>query len=78
MHSSTRCCTGLALMLGLLAGCAGTGPTIPPAAANDALTLAPTASGLPLGVAHVRVDSVTGAVEVSPLRLNSAIGDAYL
>ncbi|MEO7994510.1 MAG: hypothetical protein ABI743_08925 [bacterium] len=72
--------------LGLLLGCARNAPNtpaveapgaVPPAALPDTLAVAPHDGSVVFGATELRVDS-SGAVAVEPVRLNQAIGDAYL
>ena len=70
----------LICVMTLLAGCAGPAGVTPPAtpAGSGQFSLPPTAAGIPLALVHLRVDPSQGTAEVSPLRLNEAVGDAYL
>ncbi|MEO7994996.1 MAG: hypothetical protein ABI743_11410, partial [bacterium] len=57
---------------------AATPPAGPPAATlTDRLTVAPHDGSVVFGATHLRLDD-TGAVVVEPVRLNQAIGDAYM
>lgn len=80
-------CGWIAYPLALFAlslGCAGGGEStlipdaLPQAVPTGELMLPATANGLPLATVHLRVDPAAGTVDVSPVRLKTAVGDAYL
>lgn len=66
-----------AAMASLLVSCQ-TGSATAPTASGTPHAIAPRGDALALGSVHLTLDTATGEIDVAPVRLNAAVGDAYL